>query len=117
MKDVDVGQAVPKKRLSFFGKILGRRRWSNNPEPKNLKIVKMIKLIPNTAPRLFLPNHLNLMALMILLLAASTTGIAQETKPIFLPSLSTAGNPRLPGKFVWADLVTDNVAAAQKFYG
>jgi predicted enzyme related to lactoylglutathione lyase len=77
----------------------------------------MIKLIPNTAPRLFLPNHLNLMALMILLLAASTTGIAQETKPIFLPSLSTAGNPRLPGKFVWADLVTDDVAAAQKFYG
>lgn len=35
-----------------------------------------------------------------------------------LPPLSTvSGNPRLPGKFVWADLVTDDVPAAQKFYG
>jgi predicted enzyme related to lactoylglutathione lyase len=28
-----------------------------------------------------------------------------------------AGSPRLPGKFVWADLVTDDVAAAKNFYG
>ena len=35
-----------------------------------------------------------------------------------LPPLTTvSGSPRLPGKFVWADLVTDDVAAAQKFYG
>jgi len=27
------------------------------------------------------------------------------------------GNPRLPGKFVWADLVTDDVPAARTFYG
>jgi uncharacterized protein len=34
-----------------------------------------------------------------------------------LPSLTTvSGSPRLPGKFVWADLVTDDVPAAQKFY-
>ena len=34
-----------------------------------------------------------------------------------LPPLTTvSGSPRLPGKFVWADLVTDDVAAAQKFY-
>lgn len=34
-----------------------------------------------------------------------------------LPPLTTiAGSPRLPGKFVWADLVTDDVLAAQKFY-
>jgi predicted enzyme related to lactoylglutathione lyase len=34
-----------------------------------------------------------------------------------LPPLTTiSGNPRLPGKFVWADLVTDNVAVAQNFY-
>lgn len=34
-----------------------------------------------------------------------------------LPPLTTVkGNPRLPGKFIWADLVTDNVPAAQKFY-
>src|SRR5512140_3252436 len=35
-----------------------------------------------------------------------------------LPPLTTvSGNPRLPGKFVWADLVTDDVPAAQNFYG
>jgi predicted enzyme related to lactoylglutathione lyase len=33
-----------------------------------------------------------------------------------LPPLTT-GSPRLPGKFVWADLVTDNVPVAQRFYG
>ncbi len=56
------------------------------------------------------------MALLTLLLAVLTTGVAQETRPMVLPLLSTAGNPRLPGKFVWADLVTDDVSAAQKFY-
>jgi predicted enzyme related to lactoylglutathione lyase len=35
-----------------------------------------------------------------------------------LPPLSTVpGSPRLPGKFVWADLVTDDVSKATKFYG
>jgi uncharacterized protein len=35
-----------------------------------------------------------------------------------LPPLSTVpGSPKLPGKFVWADLVTDDVAAARQFYG
>ena len=34
-----------------------------------------------------------------------------------LPPLTTvSGSPRLPGKFVWADLVTDDVSAARKFY-
>ncbi len=34
-----------------------------------------------------------------------------------LPPLTTVpGSPRLPGKFVWADLVTDDVVAAWKFY-
>src|SRR5881392_2220281 len=34
-----------------------------------------------------------------------------------LPPLTTArGNPRLPGKFIWADLVTDDVAKARNFY-
>jgi predicted enzyme related to lactoylglutathione lyase len=34
-----------------------------------------------------------------------------------LPPLSTlSDSPRIPGKFVWADLVTDDVVAAQKFY-
>lgn len=34
-----------------------------------------------------------------------------------LPPLTTVPNsPRLPGKFIWADLVTDDVTAAHKFY-
>jgi uncharacterized protein len=34
-----------------------------------------------------------------------------------LPPLTTiSGSPRLPGKFVWADLVTDDILTAQKFY-
>lgn len=34
-----------------------------------------------------------------------------------LPPLTTvSGSPRLTGKFVWADLVTDDVPAARKFY-
>lgn len=42
---------------------------------------------------------------------------AYTADPPPLPPLTTAkGNPRLPGKFVWADLVTDNALVAQKFY-
>jgi predicted enzyme related to lactoylglutathione lyase len=43
-------------------------------------------------------------------------GFAADSPP--LPSLTSGiTNPRLPGKFVWADLVTDDMPAAQKFYG
>jgi predicted enzyme related to lactoylglutathione lyase len=49
-----------------------------------------------------------------LLLCTSRT-FASDAPP--LPPLTTvSGSPRLPGKFVWADLVTDDVATAQKFY-
>jgi predicted enzyme related to lactoylglutathione lyase len=37
--------------------------------------------------------------------------------PLPLPPLTNlSGSPRLPGKFVWADLVTDDALVAQKFY-
>lgn len=43
-------------------------------------------------------------------------GLAAE-KPQPLPPLTTVpGSPRLSGKFVWADLVTDDVPAARTFY-
>src|SRR5512138_1232346 len=49
------------------------------------------------------------------LLTCSSPGFAAKAPE--LPPLTTAsGNPRLPGKFVWADLVTDDVPAARKFY-
>jgi len=58
----------------------------------------------------------SLLAATFLCLSFSAThGIGAGPPP--LPPLTTvAGNPRLPGKFVWADLVTDDVLVAQKFY-
>lgn len=51
-----------------------------------------------------------------ILCASALPALAGDPPP--LPPLTTvSGNPRLPGKFVWADLVTDNVPAATKFYG
>jgi predicted enzyme related to lactoylglutathione lyase len=52
----------------------------------------------------------------VALMAAGFASFASE--PPSLPPLTTvSGNPRLPGKFVWADLVTDNVVSARTFYG
>ncbi len=48
--------------------------------------------------------------------SANQLNLAAAPAPT-LPPLSTAsGSARLPGKFVWADLVTDDVPAARKFY-
>jgi len=50
-----------------------------------------------------------------LLLLWATTVV--PAAPLQLPPLTNlSGSPRLPGKFVWADLVTDDVLAAEKFY-
>jgi len=73
---------------------------------------------PTTAHRFFPPRCATLAALISLLLALATPGFAQESGPRALPPLTTvSGSPRLPGKFVWADLVTDDVSAARQFYG
>lgn len=49
------------------------------------------------------------------LLLCATDGFAAKASE--LPALTTVpGDPRLPGKLVWADLVTDDMAAAQNFY-
>jgi predicted enzyme related to lactoylglutathione lyase len=47
--------------------------------------------------------------------AGLTAACAAET-PGLPPLTTVSGSPRLPGKFVWADLVTDNALVAQKFY-
>ena len=53
--------------------------------------------------------------LFAILFASLTISRAADTQ---LPPLNIdEGNPRLPGKFIWADLVTDDVAKARKFYG
>ena len=49
------------------------------------------------------------------LLSHASAAAAADSKS--LPPLSTvSGNPQLPGKFVWADLVTYDISAAAKFY-
>jgi predicted enzyme related to lactoylglutathione lyase len=55
----------------------------------------------------------------LLILAAACAALTPSfaAKAPKLPPLTTvSGSPRLPGKFVWADLVTDNALVAQKFY-
>jgi uncharacterized protein len=49
-------------------------------------------------------------------LLCAAAGMAADT-PMLPPLTTVPGSPRLPGKFVWADLVTDDVDAARKFYG
>src|SRR5262245_27667674 len=50
----------------------------------------------------------------LVFLAALPSSAAEAPQ---LPPLTTiSSSPRLPGKFVWADLVTDDVLAARKFY-
>jgi predicted enzyme related to lactoylglutathione lyase len=64
--------------------------------------------------RTFCQSASTLLATTALLLLTSRN-FAADAPP--LPPLTTiSGSPRLPGKFVWADLVTDDALAAQKFY-
>src|SRR5262249_19887348 len=52
-----------------------------------------------------------------ILLASLILCLSSDAARSQLPPLTTvSGSPRLPGKFVWADLVTDDVLTAQKFY-
>jgi predicted enzyme related to lactoylglutathione lyase len=71
----------------------------------------------NTVHRSFPHNHAGLAALMSLLLMLAMTGFTQGTGPQLPPLTTVPDSPRLPGKFVWADLVTDDVPTAKKFYG
>jgi predicted enzyme related to lactoylglutathione lyase len=55
------------------------------------------------------------LALLAVTCAGVTSSFAVDAPP--LPPLTTvSGSPRLPGKFIWADLVTDDVLVARKFY-
>ena len=54
---------------------------------------------------------------MLAALFCATPGSSGESSKLRLPPLSTSRSGLLPGKFVWADLVTDDVPAARDFYG
>src|SRR5262245_60895711 len=51
-----------------------------------------------------------------LIALATACLICRAEGPQLPPLTSVEGNPRLPGKFIWADLVTDDVAKARTFY-
>ncbi len=58
-----------------------------------------------------------LAALAIVAAMLPGAGCSTDEPPSQLPPLNTmSGSARLPGKFVWADLVTDDVPAARRFY-
>jgi len=61
--------------------------------------------------------HAGLWFAAIALVCGGLPGIAADEPTPLPPVTSVEGNPRLPGKFVWADLVTDDVPAARRFYG
>jgi predicted enzyme related to lactoylglutathione lyase len=52
-------------------------------------------------------------ALVATILPGVITVGAEDSLP---PVTSTSGSPRLPGKFIWADLVTDDVRTVRGFY-
>jgi predicted enzyme related to lactoylglutathione lyase len=68
-----------------------------------------------TASRLRLPRARRWLAALAVACSAPASSLAADAADV--PPLTTApGSPRLPGKFVWADLVTDDVSAARRFY-
>jgi len=46
----------------------------------------------------------------------AVTAVARAGAPELPPLTTAENNPRLPGKFIWADLVTDDVPKAREFY-
>src|SRR4051812_25020369 len=57
------------------------------------------------------------MRIILHLLAAALIGVSSRAAVSELPSLNEKSLGRLPGKFIWADLVTDDAKAAMNFYG
>jgi predicted enzyme related to lactoylglutathione lyase len=79
----------------------------------------MFKKSPRTRPnggRLKAgPASLRLWSVLAVFLGGGLTGLAAAA-PELPPLTTVSGSPRLPGKFIWADLVTDDVPKARKFY-
>jgi predicted enzyme related to lactoylglutathione lyase len=56
-----------------------------------------------------------LLSAAVALAAVALSGLS-ASQDVRLPPLTMKTSPRIPGKFIWADLVTDDAAVALKFY-
>ena len=63
-----------------------------------------------------LPSHSSPWAMVLLALLLAFHFSSHAAEAVLPPLTTVSGNPRLPGKFIWADLVTDDVSAARNFY-
>jgi predicted enzyme related to lactoylglutathione lyase len=83
-----------------------------------MRVCCVRKAGPQLARRRRFNPGLAAVGLCALVMLCGARVLAVDAAPPVLPSLTTvSGSPHLPGKFVWADLVTDDVAAARRFYG
>ena len=99
MKSEETGESIRRRRSGGCLNLLTRG--------SRMSIQSCQKLDPTRRGSIWLA------AIALVCGAASALGADQPALP---PITSVSGSPRLPGKFVWADLVTDDVLAAQKFY-
>ncbi len=79
-----------------------------------------IRTLPSPRPRSRLPRYGLYAAVIFILIQFVLTGCAgmKQTSGLALtPVTDTPTGVHFPGKFVWNDLLTDDVSVAKKFYG
>ena len=92
--------------------LLGRIACSNHQPHQTFDMKPPI--LPRLDRRFWRRGYSGLTA--ALSLACCLSAFAAPKAPELPPLNTVRGSPLLPGKFVWADLVTDNALAAQQFY-
>lgn len=70
-----------------------------------------------TSVRGRIPGRLGVLLVAMCLVQTSIHGASTPRPPEVPPLSTTSGGKRIPGKFVWADLITDDLPAATRFYG
>src|SRR5262245_56239545 len=79
------------------------------------RILPHLTIGRNSGPRAGCVGCL-LVAVILAMSAGAAHAARHPPQQEFPPLVTTPGAKRLPGKFVWADLVTDNGPAALRFY-
>jgi predicted enzyme related to lactoylglutathione lyase len=74
------------------------------------------KAEPGPPPRWLRVSRVSWWLIALSLVRTGLTAACAAEPPVLPPLTTVSGSPRLPGKFIWGDLVTDNALDAQKFY-